>query len=66
MAWKRRERRRSRIRNPTSLLCLAGVTGGQEEEEEKRKERGVAEACRRGDIIAKGEAAGIKIVWKLE
>lgn len=66
VAWKRREGRRSRIRNPTSLLCLAGVTGGQEEEEEKRKERGVAEACRRGDIIAKGETAGIKIVWKLE
>jgi hypothetical protein len=41
------------------------VTGGQEEEE-KRKERGVAEACRRGDIIATGETAGIKIVWKLE
>lgn len=68
VAWRRRGRWRSRIRNPTYLLCLAGVTGvtGGQEEEEKRKERGVAEACRRGDIIAKGETAGIKIVWKLE
>lgn len=40
MAWKRRGRRRSRIRNPTFLLCLAGVTGvtgGQEEEEEEEE-----------------------------